>query len=93
MSKAALVLLTKTLSLELGPNVRVNAISPGYISGTRILRSHPELIATRIKDSLSITPLGRLGIPLDIAKGIVFLASRLSDWITGINLLITGGAN
>ena len=66
-------------------------LSPGVIVSTNILgggRVYPPQFVNKM---LETTPLGRPGIPLDIAKGVVFLASPLAEWIDGINILITGG--
>ena len=65
--------------------------SPSYIKDTRIFRPVPAPSAAILQDSLRRTPLGRAGIPLDIAKGIAFLASPLAEWIDAINLPINGG--
>ena len=87
-TKAAVIHLTKVLASELGPSVRVNAIAPGLVK-TDMARAlwevHEEAIARR-------TPLGRLGVPDDIAGAALFLASDLASWITGHTLVVDGGA-
>ncbi|PAJ85324.1 SDR family NAD(P)-dependent oxidoreductase [Burkholderia ubonensis] len=90
-SKAAVDAITKTLAIELGPRkIRVNAINPGmvltegfYDSGfsDEGFREHIE----------SITPLGRVGKPDDIAPAVAFLASEEASWISGETLVIGGG--
>jgi NAD(P)-dependent dehydrogenase (short-subunit alcohol dehydrogenase family) len=82
-SKGGLVALTHALALTLGPAVRVNCISPGWIHTTgEPLR--PEDHAQH--------PLGRVGRPEDIARACLFLASpEESGFMTGQNLVIDGG--
>ncbi|QWC85455.1 SDR family oxidoreductase [Nocardioidaceae bacterium] len=86
-SKAALVHLTRHLTVELGPGVRVNAVAPGVVR-TRLAealwRDHEAAVAGR-------TPLGRIGEPNDVASAILFLASDAAAWITGETLVIDGG--
>lgn len=87
-SKAAIESLTRTLAMEHGKyNVRVNSIAPGLIQ-TEIVKS----ITKDVKDAvLQKTPIGRLGTPEDIANATMFLASDVSSYITGVQLLVTGG--
>lgn len=87
-TKAAVIHLTKVLASELGPAVRVNAIAPGLVKtdmARALWEAHEEAIARR-------TPLGRLGVPEDIAGAALFLASDLASWITGHTLVVDGGA-
>ncbi len=89
-SKAGVLMLTRTLALELaGYNIRVNAISPGLTKTemTRDTWSDPE----NLRQNASIRPLGRLAEPSDVVGAAVFLASDASRYITGHNLLIDGG--
>jgi 3-oxoacyl-[acyl-carrier protein] reductase len=91
-TKAAVENLTQGLSAELGPrNIRVNAIAPGYTrsEGTEAAGLLSE---ERIKRYVSVTPLGRLGEPQDIAAVAVFLASDASSWVTGETIRVGGGA-
>jgi 3-oxoacyl-[acyl-carrier protein] reductase len=91
-TKAALGNLTQGLAAELGSRkIRVNAIAPGY---TRSEGTEAEglLGDKNIKRYASITPLGRLGEPADIAAAAVFLASDASAWITGETIRVSGGA-
>ena len=88
-TKAAVDTITLSLARELGPlNIRVNAVSPGLVwtEGTSaMLGSH---IETRI---ISETPLGRVGLPADIAKVVAFYASADSAWISGEVVQVSGG--
>jgi 3-oxoacyl-[acyl-carrier protein] reductase len=87
-SKAGLIGLTKSVAKELASrNIRVNAVSPGFI-GTD-MTSHLEG-ETREK-MLSAIPLGRLGSPEDVANAVLFLASDTAAYITGEVLKVNGG--
>ncbi|MGH7937770.1 MAG: SDR family NAD(P)-dependent oxidoreductase [Bryobacteraceae bacterium] len=91
-TKAAVENLTQGLATELGPRkIRVNAIAPGYIRGEG---SEPKglLEEASVKQHISVTPLGRLGEPADIAAVAVFLASDASSWVTGETIRVGGGA-
>lgn len=87
-SKAAVNQLTKYMSVDLGPIIRVNAIAPGAIK-THALATvlTPELEKVMLKK----TPLKVLGEANDIAMAVFFLASPLSKWITGQILPVNGG--
>lgn len=89
-SKAALNMLTEVMAKELGPRgIRVNTISPGvtHTDGHPVFDWDPAIIGPLI----ARTPLGRLGLPRDIAPAAVFLASDEARWITGATLYISGG--
>ncbi|MEV4311492.1 SDR family oxidoreductase [Actinocrispum sp. NPDC049592] len=89
-AKAGLMSLVRTAAVELGPrNIRVNAVAPGITWTPRVAAAQtPE---TRLAlDALH--PLGRVGLPADIAAAILFLTSDLSQWITGQTIPIDGGA-
>jgi 3-oxoacyl-[acyl-carrier protein] reductase len=87
-SKAGLIGLTKSVARELASrNIRVNAVSPGFI-GTD-MTSHLEG-ETREK-MLAAIPLGRLGSPEDVANAVLFLASDTAAYITGEVLKVNGG--
>lgn len=81
-SKAALVNLTKSLSLELAPNVRINAIAPGAI----LPAPHEEEI---MEDIAAQIPLEKWGRPSDISQAVVFLAT--ANYITGQIITVDGG--
>ena len=89
-AKAGIDAMTKALSKELGPKkIRVNTLAPGMTEteGTRDVIRGSELE----KQMLSITPLGRLGLPEDMAKVALFLASDDSAWVTGERITVSGG--
>ncbi len=85
VSKAGLIMLTKSLARELGPEVRVNAIAPGAILWPE--QGLDEMSKQRI---ISRTPLKRAGDPEDIARTAVFLI-RDAGFITGQVLVVDGG--
>jgi 3-oxoacyl-[acyl-carrier protein] reductase len=87
-AKAGLIGLTKCLAREYArKGVTVNAIAPGFVK-TRMLDGVPDKAMNSVLDS---TPVGRLGEPMEIAAGVVYLASPSSGFITGHVLDINGG--
>jgi NAD(P)-dependent dehydrogenase (short-subunit alcohol dehydrogenase family) len=87
VSKAGMNGLTKAMALALGPEIRVNAICPGWIRTDMIDELDPEVHA-RI---LGETALRRWGTPEDIAASAAFLASSDASFITGELLIVAGG--
>jgi 3-oxoacyl-[acyl-carrier protein] reductase len=90
--KAAITGFTKSLAVELGPHgIRVNAIAP---ETTETEQVKPSLyIRPEYREHISRwTPLGRFGLPSDIAGCAVFLATDLSAWVTGTTVNVDGGA-
>ncbi len=90
MTKAALISMTKTLAVELGPlGIRVNAICPGFIQTTfSAALLNDDQIAKMLVER---TPIGRVGDPVDIAGLALFLASDASRFMTGGAYLADGG--
>ena len=88
VSKAGVIHLTRQLANELAPRVRVNSISPGLVR-TEFARALWESWGDQIAQRL---PLGRIGEPKDISGAALFLASEMSSWITGTNIVVDGGA-
>ncbi len=87
-SKAALISLNRVLALELGPyNINCNVICPGA-TNTEMLRDFGE---EKIKSCIEATCLKRIARPTDIGNVVLFLASYLSDHITGERILVTAG--
>lgn len=88
MSKAALKMLTKTLTKALAPNVRVNAVAPGIILWGANEDDFPEELKQRM---LKRVPLRRKGEPHDIAETVSFLLNQ--NYITGEIIAVDGGRN
>lgn len=89
-SKAGLVLLSKTIAVELGPdNVRSVAVCPGYV----LTDMSREVGATEefIRSYVQKIPLRRYGTPEDVAAAVAFLCSDEASFITGTELVIDGG--
>lgn len=90
-TKAAVDSITKSLGGELGPKkIRVNSLNPGIID-TEGTQSAGIVESDFRKEIEARTPLGRIGLPADVAKAAVFLASDDAGWITGETIVITGG--
>jgi len=88
-SKGGIEMLTKVSAVELGPHdIRVNCVAPGGVLIERTKREAPDYGAAWS----SITPLGRVGYPSDIANAVSFLASDKANFITGQTLYVDGGA-
>jgi 3-oxoacyl-[acyl-carrier protein] reductase len=89
-SKAGLIGFTKSVAQELGSrSIRCNAIAPGFIETEMTAKLSPEVRDAWIND----IPLKRAGKPEDVAKAAIFLASDLSDYISGQVLQVCGGMN
>ncbi|TLP79317.1 SDR family oxidoreductase [Nesterenkonia sphaerica] len=87
ISKAAVTHLMRTLAVELGPEIRVNAISPAVVK-TQFAEA---LYQGKEETVSSAYPLKRLGVPDDIGAAAAFLASEESSWITAEVLTVDGG--
>ncbi len=88
--KAAMLTYTKGLAKELaGSQILVNAVSPGFIGQTAF---HDTFTADAArKAAVSGIPLGREGTPEDVANAVLFLASSMSDYLTGESIEVNGG--
>ena len=90
-SKAAAVMLTRAMALELGSHgIRVNAVLPGYVD---VDEGGRHLSPAYREGARAASPLGRAGTPDDVARGVLLLASPLADYISGTALVIDGGAS
>ncbi len=87
-SKGGVISLTRSLARELAPSVLVNAVAPGP-TDTAMLQHEKDEGAT--EDTPQSVPLGRLGVPADIAELVAFLASPRANFITGAVLNVNGG--
>jgi len=89
ITKAGVIMLTRQLARELGGKVRVNAVAPGLVK-TRFaeaLWGNPEIL-DRV---LAQNPMGRIGLPEEVASGVLFLASDAASYVNGEVLVIDGG--
>jgi 3-oxoacyl-[acyl-carrier protein] reductase len=87
-SKAGIVMLTGHLARELAPmGVRVNCVAPSAIMNDRLAKLPPE----KLREIAAGFPLGRLGVPEDVALATLYLVSESSSWVTGVTLDISGG--
>lgn len=87
VSKAGLVALTKTLARDLAPQIRVNAVAPGYTETPL----HAHLTVDERAKIVARIPLSRFAEPEEIARAVVFLASPRASYVTGQTLIIDGG--
>ncbi len=87
VSKAAVIHLTEELAVELGPDIRVNAVAPAVVKtafATALYEGKEEQVAAAY-------PLKRLGVPEDIAGAVAFLLSDEASWVTGQTVTLDGG--
>lgn len=89
-SKTALVGLTRSMAVDLGPRIRVNAINPAATATSMLLASF-EGKEKEYAELSKMHPLERIAEPKEIAQAAVFLASKQSTFITGASLDIDGG--
>jgi NAD(P)-dependent dehydrogenase (short-subunit alcohol dehydrogenase family) len=93
-SKGAVVLLTKAMAIDHGPqNIRVNCICPGD-TDTPLLRDEARQLGRAVEPFLQEAaerPLGRVGTPEEIAQAVLYLASDASSYVTGTALVVDGG--
>ena len=89
-SKAAIIMLTRALALELGPHgIRVNTVAPGMFR-TELSKpnwTNPDFM----KFMESVTPLGRIGEPEEMTGAVLYLASSASSYVSGTTILVNGG--
>jgi len=91
-AKGAITIFTKSAALQYaGENIRINSVHPGYADTPLTEKRFSDPAVRQVL--LDRTPMGRLGTALDIANGVLFLASDESSWVTGSELVIDGGMN
>jgi NAD(P)-dependent dehydrogenase (short-subunit alcohol dehydrogenase family) len=87
-SKGGIEMFTKVCAIELGKhNITVNCVAPGAIEIERTKQETGDYASTWAR----LTPLGRVGEPLDVARAVAFLASDAGDFITGQTIWVDGG--
>jgi NAD(P)-dependent dehydrogenase (short-subunit alcohol dehydrogenase family) len=89
-SKAALVGLTRAMAIDLGPKLRVNAISPAAVA-TPMLLSGFEESTIKLAELSGKHPLGRIATAEEVAQAALFLASEAASFISGVTLSVDGG--
>lgn len=90
-TKAAVALLTQQMAIEWAPyGIRVNAVAPGFVDAGMSARFYadPRIRAERT----ARVPLGRLGLPTDVASVVLFLASDAASYVTAQSVVVDGGA-
>ncbi|MHC1696472.1 MAG: glucose 1-dehydrogenase [Geobacteraceae bacterium] len=90
-SKGGIVALTHALAVSLGPGIRVNCISPGWIeTGPWKKKSRRNPAVHSVEDHLQ-HPAGRVGIPEDISSLVLYLVASEASFLTGANIIADGG--
>lgn len=94
-AKAALIAYSKGLATEFAPaGVRVNTITPGSVASPGADQTREELakaFGIEVAALNAKIPIGRLGVPEDIAEAVAYLVSDRASYVTGVNLIIDGG--
>jgi NAD(P)-dependent dehydrogenase (short-subunit alcohol dehydrogenase family) len=93
-AKAGVIMISRGVAVDYGPyGIRCNAVCPGSID-TPMTRgtSNPDEVETILASEAQLAPLGRIGVPEDIAELVHFLVSAQSSFVTGATLVADGGA-
>lgn len=90
-SKGGILALTHALAMSLGPDIRVNSISPGWIDVSGYQKAGKRRQENLSRADHEQHPAGRVGIPHDIAAMVQFLLSESAEFITGQDFIVDGG--
>jgi len=90
-AKAGILGLTRTLSIDYGPDIRVNAVLPGAILTPLWKSMSPKELRQSKKQFSEMVPAKRLGTAQDVANAVLFLASDEASFVTGTSLVVDGG--
>lgn len=90
-SKGAVLSLTSSLAVSLGPKIRVNAVVPGWIDVSMEKKQSQCVQEPITKEDLLLHPLEKIGTAVDIAKAVWYLLSPDSSFITGSHIVVDGG--
>jgi NAD(P)-dependent dehydrogenase (short-subunit alcohol dehydrogenase family) len=89
-SKGAVRIFSKATAVQhAADKIRANSIHPGFVDTPMTKPGHSNNAVAKVR--MDATPLGRFGVPADIAMGCLYLASDESSWVTGTELVIDGG--
>jgi NAD(P)-dependent dehydrogenase (short-subunit alcohol dehydrogenase family) len=90
-AKGGILALTHALAISLGPEIRVNAICPGWIETGDMQKASTRRAVQHSDADREQHPVGRVGVPGDIAATVAFLASPEAGFITGQHIAVDGG--
>jgi NAD(P)-dependent dehydrogenase (short-subunit alcohol dehydrogenase family) len=91
-TKAAVVSLARTMTMELAPlGIRVNCVAPGFVNTDMVHKTSTPNVLNHMLNDFTRVPMRRLVEPEEIAAAVVFLASDEASAITGTNLIVDGG--
>lgn len=90
-SKGGIYALTHSMAISLGPDIRVNCISPGWIDVSAVKKRSKAKQEKLTREDHAQHPAGRVGTPLDIARMALFLLDPANSFITGQNFIVDGG--
>lgn len=89
-AKAALESLTRTWAIELAPEVRVNAVAPGFVRSWENDADLPSELLEQVEGVIRKSPAGRIGVPADVAYWVLALADADAGWTTGQTIVADG---
>ena len=90
-TKGAMIALTHAMAVSLGPQIRVNCISPGWVEVRDWKKSIRRIVPEHSEQDKAQHPAGRVGSPMDIASMVLYLTEDKNSFITGQNIVIDGG--